>query len=506
MGNAPTTELAPVVSRTGSTLRSLESWREFRDLEEWIFSARAQESPLHDVEGNLRKRLLAVGRLLLQEHVNARGTGDIGPKLEVLRPETGVEIHKRGKCRVRHQETLFGEIEVERCLYYLPGSQSLHPLDIELELPRRRFSHGVQRLVVREAVKGPFEEVVESAKEYTGASFSKRSAEQLVEEISKSVEEFYREVNHRPELSSKEPTGPILVAAIDCKGIPMKKDGEAQRKTRRKRGEKANKKRMATIGAVHTVKRYCRTPEEVVSNLFPDDEEAEHRRRQRPKPENKRVWGSFRKSKDEFFCGLKSEVERHDPDESKERVALVDGERALQKRVKKYLKGFILIVDLIHVLETLWKAAYCFHPEGSPEAKAWVKIRLLKILQGKVSMVVRGIRCSATKRGLAGKRRKVVNQATGYLYNNRSNMRYDEFLAAGYPIATGTVEGACKNLVKDRMERSGMRWTEKMAEAMLKLRGVYLSGHFERFWKFHISWEQERLYPDAWVYEKTGAK
>ena len=45
-------------------------------------------------------------------------------------------------------------------------------------------------------------------------------------------------------------------------------------------------------------------------------------------------------------------------------------------------------------------------------------------------------------------------------------MRYDEYLARGLPIASGPVEGACKNLIKDRMERSGMRWTPRMAEAM----------------------------------------
>lgn len=493
MGIAPIAGLIPVSSsQPGSTLHSLEAHRKFRELQDWLFSTESQDSPLHGIEGALRKRLLEIGRLLLQEHVRARGHGDVGPRLELLRSDTKVEVHKRGSVRERHQETLFGEIQIERRAYHRPGNEGVYPMDVELELPRRRFSYGVQRVITKEAVKGPFEEAVQSIREYTGAAISKRSAEHLVEEISRGVDQFYSEPRESP-----EPTGPILVAAVDCKGIPMKKNEKAKKKSRRKKGEKSNKKRMATIGAVHTVERFPRTPEEIVENLFPN--EGKLGQRPRPKPENKRVWGSLRQSKDEFFCDLKSEIDSRDPNENKERVALVDGERALQKRIKKWLPGFIVIVDLIHVLENLWKAAYCFHPEGSQEAENWVKVRLLKILQGKVSLVVRGIRQSATKRKLTGKSRKVVDQVTAYLYNNRFHMQYDEYLASGYPIATGTVEGACKNLVKDRMERSGMRWTEEMAEAMLKLRGVYLSGDFEKFWDFYIPWEQGNLYPDAWI-------
>jgi len=81
-------------------------------------------------------------------------------------------------------------------------------------------------------------------------------------------------------------------------------------------------------------------------------------------------------------------------------------------------------------------------------------------------------------------------------------MRYDEYLAQGLPIATGSVEGACKNLIKDRMERSGMRWTRSMAEAIVKLRALYLSRDFDDYWNFHVtqaqpqlSQDQQRLYP-----------
>ena len=109
------------------------------------------------------------------------------------------------------------------------------------------------------------------------------------------------------------------------------------------------------------------------------------------------------------------------------------------------------------------------------------------------------MRQSATKRGLRGQRRKAVEAAAGYCYRNRRHMQYHEYLRQGWPIATGVVEGACKNLIKDRMERSGMRWTVQMAEAMLKLRATYLSGDFEEYWAFHIHQDQQRVHPpETW--------
>jgi len=77
-------------------------------------------------------------------------------------------------------------------------------------------------------------------------------------------------------------------------------------------------------------------------------------------------------------------------------------------------------------------------------------------------------------------------------------MRYHQYLANGWPIVSGPVEGACKNFIKDRMERSGMRWTEQMAEAVVQLRAIYLSQDFDQYWQFHIEQDQRRLYPAFW--------
>ena len=179
----------------------------------------------------------------------------------------------------------------------------------------------------------------------------------------------------------------------------------------------------------------------------------------------------------------------------RERDGVADVERAVQKRVRARVPGITLVLDLLHGLEYLWKAAYVLHAEGSQEAEAWVKKRALWIRQCRSGQVVKGLRQSITKRRLRGQRKKTLTTVSGYLHRNRRRMRYDEYLAKGLPIASGAVEGACKNVIKDRMERSGMRWSEDGAEAMLKLRATYLSGDFEEFWAFHVRAEQERLHP-----------
>jgi hypothetical protein len=104
-----------------------------------------------------------------------------------------------------------------------------------------------------------------------------------------------------------------------------------------------------------------------------------------------------------------------------------------------------------------------------------------------------------TKRRLRGQRRNTLLDVAAYYYRNRTRMRYHLYLAKGWPIASGSVEGACKNLIKDRMERSGMCWTFPMAEAMLRLRAIYLSGDFEPYWEYHVRQDQQRLYPKLWT-------
>ena len=198
-----------------------------------------------------------------------------------------------------------------------------------------------------------------------------------------------------------------------------------------------------------------------------------------------------------LFLWLADEVIRRNPQGSKPVIFLSDGERALHDRQSEYLpENTICILDLFHVMERLWKVAWCFFDERTQKRKAhqWVEERLKRLLEGKVDAVIRGLRYQATQRGLKGQERKTVRGAAEYFERNRDRMKYDEYLAAGYPIGSGVVEGACRHLVKDRMERTGMRWLPSGAQAMLDLRATYLNGEWNAFWNFHVTQENERLY------------
>jgi hypothetical protein len=322
----------------------------------------------------------------------------------------------------------------------------------------------------------------------TGVAVPKRSLEEILPDAAQDFDAFYRQ------RSATSATGSILVAAVDGKGIPMVKPGGAQPTHRLTKGQKANKKRMATVATVFTRAPWVRTPQQVIESLFPTCRRTVGDAPAPPRPENKRVWASLLKGKTAVIQEVAQEMQRRDPGGVKTRVALTDGERALQILVDRTL-GVTLILDLLHVLEKLWKAAYTFHREGSLEAELWVLDRTLRILFGEVSQVVKGLRQSVTKRRLFGAKRKTLLGVANYLHHNRARMRYDEYLAQGWPIASGPVEGACKNLIKDRMERSGMRWTEAIAEALIQLRAIYLSGDFDPYWSFHIEKDQQRIHP-----------
>lgn len=464
---------------------------EFALLQSWLSASTTLQLPLHAIESQQSDKGREVQRLLLQAHLQQRGDGDAGSALLVQSGDRQL-LYAHRRLGTRSLTTVFGSVEVARMGYSRPGMSSIFPLDQALCLPGRSFSYELQRRLIKAAVQNPFLASVETIAELTGVSVSKRSLEQLLPDVAQDFDAFYRQ--RPPDAAS----GSLLVAAVDCKGIPVVKPVSPQPAFRLTKGQKANKKRMATVAAVFTRAPWVRTPQQVLECLFPTERRTRADRAAAPRPENKRVWASLVKSKSAVIEEVAAEMDRRDPAGLLTRIALTDGERALQIRVKSKLR-VTLILDLMHALEKLWKAAYVFHAEGSLEADLWVLERTLRILDGGVSQVIKGLRQSITKRRLSGTHQKTLQAVAGYFSKNRSYMHYDNYLSKGWPIASGTVEGACKNLIKDRMERSGMRWTEAMAEALVKLRAIFLSGDFDRYWDFHIQQDQQRLYPARWT-------
>jgi hypothetical protein len=256
---------------------------------------------------------------------------------------------------------------------------------------------------------------------------------------------------------------------------------------------------MACVGGVYSVAPFRRTADDVLDEIL-----RQEKQEQRPKPQNKRlravltrqVDGKEVNAKDVVFDWLAKEVQQRDPQEHRTVVAIMDGEAKLRVLQELKIGRAIGILDIWHVTEYLWKLAHCFHPEGSAEAEAFVETYLQKLLEGKVGRVIGGIRQMATKRGDMSKHKcEKVEEYLYYFAERREYMKYDEYLAAGYPIGSGVVEGACRHLVKDRMEQTGMRWRIAGAQAVLSLRAIYTNDDWEAFHADRIQTEQRKLYP-----------
>jgi hypothetical protein len=502
MRKKTTASLGSTHSDKPSSAAALLARQEFKSLEKWLFSEEVSHMGLRGVELGEELRGRELLRLLLQAHIDARGDGDVGASIKVLEgsnPNRAV-LYTHKRMHDRRLVTLFGEVWVKRVGYGKRGKVSIHPLDEKLQLPARCYSYELQGRVVKKAVQGPFDEAIEALSKATGAKMPKRVAEEIVIDASEDFDSFYA----RREGSGGRESSSLLVGSVDCKGIPMIKSELVVKKVRQGRGEKAQKKKMATVAAVFTQKPRVRTPEEVVESLFNPQEADKKKWDKTFRPERKRVWASLKASKDAFISDVAAEMKRRDPEGKKIPVVVTDGERALQIRVSRIIKNAILILDLIHVLEKLWKAGHALYGEGTDKAEKFVRERALRILSGEVSQVVKGLRLIVTKRKLKGNKREKLNSAANYFYKNKSRMCYDVYLAKGLPIASGSVEGVCKNLIKDRMERSGMRWGQDLAEAMVKMRALYLSRDLDEYWDYHVSQDQQRLYPEnRWKLTKS---
>jgi hypothetical protein len=484
----------------------------------WLLVQRLQaaadtQQPLHQVEETIFRDLLAMGRSLLEAFLALAGDGDVGPTLTVpgdSSSEPARTLPRLDVVRARPYLSIFGDVSIARVCYG-DGPVEAAPLDAQLHLPRRQYSYLLQQWLGTFVVDDAHAAAIPKLQTILGVAIVVKASEDLNREQASDVEPF-QDRRPLPEANDEEA---ILVVAADCKGVPLVRSdlaageppqtspapamGQGDPHHRRGKGEKANKKRMAAVGAVYTMKAFPRTPDDVVNEVC--RREAAQRR---PRPKNKHVRAELLVGKVALFLWLADEVLRRNPEGIKDVVFLSDGERALHEHQQDFLpEGVICILDLFHVLEHVWKVAWCFFDEATQkkQAEAWVEAKLRQLLEGRVGSVIRGLRQMATKRGLKGKARKTVQQVTAYLDHNRERMKYDEYLAAGYPIGSGAVEGACRHLVKDRLERAGMRWRRQGAQAMLDLRGTYLNGEWEAFWIYHVEQEDDRLYGR---FRKTG--
>ena len=474
-----------------------QSRQEFEDIVGRMDSEEVRSMSHSEMERELEKMGRELMRKVLQEHLESRCPGESG------QPIKGADGVQRPRVRVQERklETIFGTVSIERAGYGQEGSGSLHPLDAELNLPDKKYSLELSRRVAEEATKSSFDETFESIGKNTGGHIPKRQIEEIVRLAALDFDAFYEMRQGQPPVD--EQSGSIMVMSVDGKGVVMRtqdlreqtrkaaKTRKHKMSTRLSKGEKKNAKRMATVAAVYTIAPFVRKPEDLV----PENDSA-RADPPPPRPEKKRVWASLEKTPQEVIEKAFEEAGYRDTEHQKNWVGLVDGNKSQIRILRRMAKDkgidLTIIVDLIHVIEYLWDAGRAFYPQAGSELESWVRVRLLEILRGKAGYVAGGMRRSATLRRLGSAKRKSVDACAKYLLTYAPYLKYNHYLAQGFPIATGVIEGACRHLVKDRMEVTGARWSLIGAEAVLRLRALRSSHHFDEYWTFHEAREYER--------------
>lgn len=452
-------------------------------------------------------------RLLYQGALHVRSQGE-ERRPSVTGEDKVVRGHFRRGCQ-RKLKSLFGEVVVSRNGYCSRNVDSRYPLDAALNLPKRKYTYGLQECVSAAVSQSAFDNALERVSGLLGTAIPKRQAEELVAEASQDFEAFYAQRAITPVRSDET----VLVMSQDGKGINMRHADlrEATRKaaesaaprlsTRLGCGEKRNRKRMATVATVYDWAPWVRTSQNIIGP------KAQSAGASRAKAENKRVWASVTAAMETVTEQIVQEALRRDPQRKRPWVMLVDGHkdqlRVIHRVFKRHAVDAPLILDFIHVLEYLWRAAWCFFDSDdkgqSRQAEKWVLAKAQALLEGRSGNVAAGIRIKASRVGLSANQLKTIDDVARYLTNHTAMLRYDEFLSKGYPIATGVIEGACRHLIGDRFEITGARWSLKTAEGILRLRAIRSSGDWVTYQAFHKKKEWERHHFQRFSEEERSA-
>lgn len=513
----------------------------------WLDGPEAMATEHGDLEDRLQVHSREQYRLLLQGHLDERArrerrrpgvTGSDG----VLRPrvENG---HQRGLT------TVFGTVTVTRKAYRaVPGSaapaappgeaggesdagtaavtdpssplptpqppvpaRNLHPADAVANLPVVRQSAGLSRLAAIEATRGSFGDAREAIERATGVRLGKRQVEGLVRLAAVDVDAFYA-------AGCPEPC-PDLVLGLQCdgKGIVMRPGhlrpgtakaaakASAKLTTRLSPGEKHGRKRMAEIVAVYDLEPESRSIDDIVpARATAAGTAAAGKPARRPGPVVTGKWLHANVTDDipAVITAMFDEAERRDPRHERTWVALVDGNRQQIDTISDQATArgvrVTIVIDFVHVIEYVWKAAWTFFYPGDPDAETWVADHARTILAGRAVDAAATIDHQADAGGFRGSERTGADEAVRYLTRKAAYLDYATALANGWQIATGIIEGAARFLVKDRMDITGARWTTPGAEAVLRLRAVIANGDFDGYWRYHQQQELRRNHLDRY--------
>jgi hypothetical protein len=467
--------------------------------------------PEHAVEEFIASTGRDVLRQALQDHLDARAATE-----QRLAEVTGADQVPRRRAEPGHTRllsTTLGQVEVTRIAYRHPAVSNLHPADARLALPEGRYSFPLQQAVIHETVTGALREARDGLQRLLAARVGTRQLMQITTGAAHDVRDFYAQ--HPVPVPAIRPGGAgprdLLVLSIDATGVTMIDSGLRENPPGRDDGprppsaqlssrERTGRTRMAVVTTVYDAAPAVRSP----ADVMPTD--ATERRTRRPGPTaiNRQVDASIVDSTAPMTRRLFDRAEHRDPDHLRRWIVLVDGNNHQIDRInaEAHARGarINLILDFVHVLEYLWKAAEDLHPT-QPGRAGFVARTARDLLEHHPARVIADLTSQHDTVTAVGDTAPGLKRCIDYLTAKQPYLIYQIALTMGWPIATGVIEGACRYLVKDRLAITGARWSLSSAEAVLLLRAVITNGDFDAYWTFHLQQEHHRTHTSRYQHQ-----
>lgn len=477
--------------------------KHFEELSDFIAGAVEDNVSAHEMEEGLWKQMLRFGHYSLEVFFSQCGSGDEG---ETVMLDDGRTLKRLPLLHSRPYLTVFGEFSLERFVYGSREGQKIAyvPLDTRLQLPEKKFSYLLQDWNQSMSSELPFRKVSHSLSRILGFKQSVHSLEQSNRQLSEAADGFWKQAT----LPEAKKEGQLMVVTADGKGVVMHSgELEANAQKKAKQSGRPGNKKMALVGSAYTVAPFPRSPEQLLAALFSDLRSVgDTSLPNRPKPMYKKVRGALLRNEqgktepqsEAIFNWLADEVKQRGLPTKKPLVLIMDGQESLWSAGCQHLPEnqftVIEILDLIHATQYVWTATHLFYIKESPEAKTHAREQIRRLLNNEVNAVIEDWRSKAEQERFSPAVNEKLEKVCGYFTNHAHRMLYKDYLKQGLPVASGVIEGACRNVVKDRMEHSGMRWTMKGAHAMLELRSIQLSDLWDEFMEHWREQETLRRY------------
>jgi hypothetical protein len=472
-------------------------------LRDLAVSGASRGDSFDQVERSVWDAVRRLGFEAMELFLALQGDGDLGEQV-TTDEQTLTRSEQPVTTTVR---SIFGEHRFPEYTYSRGAKKKieLRSLSARMQLPEHRWSYQLQEFSQMFCIGESFSTAATNLETVFGQPFSIDTLEQVNRRMGMDAGEYLTQLP-KPR---KQEEGELLVATADGKGVPLVKEDTPMVAAFETRKKRPGNRRMATVAGAYTVDRYPRTPESIVRGLFRDawdrdDDDAP----KRPKPRHKQLSAHFPtpfhdddeeltiSGIHEGMTWLAGQVaQRRQPGQTL--LVMLDGQISLWDVAEVHFgddPDVVWILDIIHVAGYVWEASSLL-TSTQADREAFTRDRLLRILQGDVCGVIRGLRRMGSLAQLKGEKLADFQRICSYFERHQARMKYDEYLAAGYPIATGVIEGACGHLVKDRMERSGMRWTLEGARAMLDVRAVFQSDYWSQFCQHRIAKQTSRIHP-----------